>query len=484
MLQWIVSSSVLILVMIGLRFLLRGRVKPGVQYALWALVLVVGVAVACVFTGSKPGDTDTPDSTESTDSTDSTDSTESTENNGGTNQPEVVVVLHKEGATYDLPGKTVDTSIMKDGYLYAIDSQTTRQLSQEKVDNWYDLSDCVLYVTQAEPYVVRCAWVKQVNDEIFLKLGKGLGEGTKIKAMQYVQGKLMMAVQEQNKYCESTSIAVCIPDAPTQGSVTIGPFLMTVHRIESFTYADSSTAFPDVKTHISTEDMGATIRWKGQRYGGETGVHEYYYFVESGEYWYADTFEKVPDPAPAPFGVLIVPGVINDTVVGQELPECTPGHLYYWDEIKDKAHLVADEKVICCTMAYGKAFFVKAAEPTKLYVAQLNDLRNHRVVYESDFGPITKVSLNSYMVHFTNETLLLIEKDKRLTVLDFTENTATPIVEMHYMSYAAFYPGESKYTSWRDVPSVYLKGQLSPEEQESEYYYHIETGEMKDSAHS
>lgn len=40
MIQWIVSSSLLILIMIGLRYLLRGRVKPSLQYALWALVLV------------------------------------------------------------------------------------------------------------------------------------------------------------------------------------------------------------------------------------------------------------------------------------------------------------------------------------------------------------------------------------------------------------------------------------------------------------
>ena len=40
MIQWIVSSSLLILVLIGLRYLLRGRIKPIFQYALWALALV------------------------------------------------------------------------------------------------------------------------------------------------------------------------------------------------------------------------------------------------------------------------------------------------------------------------------------------------------------------------------------------------------------------------------------------------------------
>ena len=40
MTQWIVSSSILILIVIGLRFLLRKRIKPILQYGLWALVLV------------------------------------------------------------------------------------------------------------------------------------------------------------------------------------------------------------------------------------------------------------------------------------------------------------------------------------------------------------------------------------------------------------------------------------------------------------
>lgn len=40
MLEWIISSSVLLLVVIGLRFALRGRLRPQLQYALWALVLL------------------------------------------------------------------------------------------------------------------------------------------------------------------------------------------------------------------------------------------------------------------------------------------------------------------------------------------------------------------------------------------------------------------------------------------------------------
>ena len=40
MVEWIVSSSVLIAVVILLRFVLKGKISLRLQYALWALVLV------------------------------------------------------------------------------------------------------------------------------------------------------------------------------------------------------------------------------------------------------------------------------------------------------------------------------------------------------------------------------------------------------------------------------------------------------------
>ena len=49
MLNWIVTSSVLILVVIGLRFALRGKISPRLQYALWLVVLVI-VALTGLYT--------------------------------------------------------------------------------------------------------------------------------------------------------------------------------------------------------------------------------------------------------------------------------------------------------------------------------------------------------------------------------------------------------------------------------------------------
>ena len=40
MLEWIISSSVLIAVVMLLRFALKGKISLRLQYALWALVLV------------------------------------------------------------------------------------------------------------------------------------------------------------------------------------------------------------------------------------------------------------------------------------------------------------------------------------------------------------------------------------------------------------------------------------------------------------
>lgn len=40
MLEWIISSAVLLAAVIAVRYALRGRLRPGVQYAMWAIVLV------------------------------------------------------------------------------------------------------------------------------------------------------------------------------------------------------------------------------------------------------------------------------------------------------------------------------------------------------------------------------------------------------------------------------------------------------------
>ena len=40
MLEWFISSAILLAVLIALHYLLRGRVSPKLQYALWALALV------------------------------------------------------------------------------------------------------------------------------------------------------------------------------------------------------------------------------------------------------------------------------------------------------------------------------------------------------------------------------------------------------------------------------------------------------------
>ena len=40
MLEWIISSAALLAAVIAVRYALRGRLRPGVQYAMWAIVLV------------------------------------------------------------------------------------------------------------------------------------------------------------------------------------------------------------------------------------------------------------------------------------------------------------------------------------------------------------------------------------------------------------------------------------------------------------
>lgn len=51
MLEWFVSSAILLSVLIALHYLLRGKVSPKLQYALWALALVR--LLAAIFRGAE-----------------------------------------------------------------------------------------------------------------------------------------------------------------------------------------------------------------------------------------------------------------------------------------------------------------------------------------------------------------------------------------------------------------------------------------------
>ena len=44
MLEWIISSAVLLAAVIAVRYALRGRLRPGVQYAMWAIAGAVAGA--------------------------------------------------------------------------------------------------------------------------------------------------------------------------------------------------------------------------------------------------------------------------------------------------------------------------------------------------------------------------------------------------------------------------------------------------------
>lgn len=405
--------------------------------------------------------------------THNTETTAPMNNTAGADLPEVVVVRHTEGATYDLPGKAVDTGIMKDGYLYAISSESTRQISVEPVDNWCVTTSRVLYVTQAEPSVIRSThYVYSYTDAEFYTPGKDYT----VKAMQYADGQLLLAMQHNSRNLVEYSFITVHSSDPKYFPVESA--LMGVYQIDAFTYAASSAEFPDVREHISKEDLGATIRWKGKFFADDTEIREYYYFVETGEHWDATTFERVSEPVPCAYGSAFVYDPENNS--GAEFTQCVPGYLYYQDEINNKVYFISDEQIASHTTAFGKVFFVKAAEPAKLYVAKLSDLTEHTVVYESDFGAIAKIGQQN---HLKNEALRLIEGDKRFVMLDLTTGAAEIVVELHYIYDADFRffskeDTKAPFESWRDASMLLIIGKENEGDQLEEYIYDWSTGKL------
>ena len=127
MAQWIIISSSLILIVIGLRFLLRKQIKPIRQDAFVCLVLAASIAIGCTFTGCKKPDKNPGESIpETTVGTESTESTKPTQN------------TTKPNATEKLPDTIPGTPLTPDELIYFTELFSDLRNENDEI-NWYNI---------------------------------------------------------------------------------------------------------------------------------------------------------------------------------------------------------------------------------------------------------------------------------------------------------------------------------------------------------
>ena len=364
-----------------------------------------------------------------------------------------MVIRYNVDTTYNYDGKPFDTNDMIDGALYAIDDGKVSLITTANATHWCFSDQNIYYRTDSRPEIV---WQTNRNGgdyKEYFRIKNFQFSPDRIIHIQFTE-KLLIKLETYNydKLLASRIVAAETPDTP----------LVRAYQIDSFTYASSSTAFPEVSAHISNEDLGATIRWTGNRNGNNS---TYYSFIDKDECWDAATWEQVGYPQPTSRG----------------WADKQDGALYYLDDIKEETHLVFDGPVIAWGNSYESVFFVKEAEPTKIYAAPIADLTQHRVIYESPVGAINFIYTDTYR-HW-KDVLQFVEGNKRFVWMDLTKGETEVLMEQYYIEKAVLSaPREgfllSPAESWRDFRAIWFVGKLNEDEALEEYTYFIDTGKV------
>lgn len=164
--------------------------------------------------------------------------------------------------------------------------------------------------------------------------------------------------------------------------------------------------------------------------------------------------------------------------VTPDVSGCDSEHLYYYHEKSGKVAPICDEPVLCYNYDNSALYFVKAAEPNKLYRAPLTNLKDQRVIYESDFGAINDIYAEKIGAYIN--TLMLTEGNKRGVLLDLVTGESEIFIEQYYFELATI-EDMQMVDGKRTYNRIWFRGKLNEEDTLKDYLYYIDTGKVIES---
>ena len=133
-----------------------------------------------------------------------------------------------------------------------------------------------------------------------------------------------------------------------------------------------------------------------------------------------------------------------------DLSGCTIGHLYWVDEGSTAVIPIVEEEILPRYNEYlgisqghiyheedGWIYYVKTAEPTKIYRSCRADFSKHELVYESSHGPVVDVGIDDTLENF----LQFVAGNKKFFVYDMSTGEEMLMMEMFYIYDAYIGPG-------------------------------------------
>lgn len=155
-----------------------------------------------------------------------------------------------------------------------------------------------------------------------------------------------------------------------------------------------------------------------------------------------------------------------------DVSQCQLAHLYYYYEKSGEVVPICDEPVACYGDNPSGFYFVKKAEPNKIYSALLTNLAEQFVIYTSDFGPICKIYADDIGA-YANILILTVE-NKRGVLLDLASGETEVFIQQYYIEDTIIedlVETDGKFTYNR----IWFRGKLNKEDALKDYLYFIDS---------
>lgn len=129
-----------------------------------------------------------------------------------------------------------------------------------------------------------------------------------------------------------------------------------------------------------------------------------------------------------------------------DFSDCTIGYLYWLDKETHEVTLLLAELISMRAQEGSYIYYVKEAEPTKVYRMLFADPTQHELVYESTYGNITYIEVASDL----KDLLQFVADEKKFVVYDMVSGESSVLMEQYYINCAWMY-GTGDGVTWSEI---------------------------------
>jgi len=156
---------------------------------------------------------------------------------------------------------------------------------------------------------------------------------------------------------------------------------------------------------------------------------------------------------------------------------CTVGHLYWVDKTTEEVTPILEEPALESIQEGTYVYYVKTAEPTKIYRTPIGKFSQHEMIYESTHGKVSAMIIDTFTIQ--NELVLqFVADEKKFVVLELETGEATLVMEQYYIKSAMF--DHLSVDTWKEATDFVFWGKLDDNDSIQSYRYIIETGEIRE----